>query len=261
MPVRRAARVRIIKVDDVDRGDLGDLIQDAHLAELHEQGVDFVVKLEETRWGNLSLVNKLAKNDQLYRWTKPRNKPETFTREEFKELPHQMLVRVVAVRVQQSGFRVQKFHLITTLVEHRKYPSEELADLYRRRWQAELYLRDIKAALKMDHAKCKTPEMVRKEIYSHLLAYNLIRIQMAEAAQLSGLFAHQISFTSSLNTILQFKHQFHSTDETTLAVMYATIAYHQVGKQPDRAEPRAIKRRPRFSFLTTSRRDFQKCLT
>lgn len=228
-----------------------------HVVELHQRGVDSVIKFEETRESNLAFVKQLAKNDRLYRWQKPSNRPETFTRDEFNASPDEILVRLVTVHVDQPGFRATQFDVLTTLTDHKQYPLNDLADLYRRRWQAELFLRDIKATLGMDELSCKSPEMVRKEIYAYLIAYNLVRIQMAQAACLSEIYPHQISFTTSLNTILQFQTQFRQMNVTTIATMLATIAYHQVGKQPNRVEPRAIKRRPKskYDFLTMPREE------
>lgn len=231
-----------------------------HIVELHQRGVDSVVKLEETREGNLTFVKRLAKNDRLFRWRKPIGKPETFTRDEFNALPDEILVRLVTVKVDQPGFRVKQFDILTTLTNHKQYPSLDLADLYRRRWQAELFLRDIKVSLGMDRLRCESPEAVYKEIYAHLIAYNLVRIQIAQAAYVSSLCPQKISFTTSLKTILRFRTQFQQLNAITVATMLATIAYHQVGRQPDRTEPRAIKRRPKHDYLTVPRQQSRNAL-
>lgn len=241
---------------DIALGDCG-FCSFSHLAELHQRGVDSVVKLEGTRLGNFILVKRLGKNDAHYRWTKPKSQPETFSSEEFKSLPAELLVRIITVYVRQRGFRTQRFDIVTTLTDHQEYPAEELALLYRRRWWAELYLRDIKSTLEMDHLSCKTPEMVEKEIYVHLLAYNMIRIQMAEAAQLADLPPYKISFKSTLETIIEFQSCQQPTTNTMQATMYATIAFHQVGKQPNRNQPRAVKRREKHELLTKPRSEYQ----
>lgn len=231
-----------------------------HLVELHQQGVDSVVKAEHSRLCNLVAIKKLGKRDVLCRWPKPKGKPDTFDRVEFNELPDELFVRMVTVHVHQPGFRTTKFDVLTTLTDHRKYKLDELATLYFRRWQAELYLRDIKATLDMDKLRCKSPEMIRKEIYTHFIAYNLVRIQMAEAAQLLGIRPQEISFKSSLNTILQFQAQFQHMNDRVHAVLLATIVKRRVGKQPDRFEPRAVKRRSPHALLTEPRREAKKRL-
>lgn len=240
------------EADDIFLGDRG-FCSFCHIVELHQRGVDSVIKFERTRESNLSFVKQLTKNDRLYRWKKPSNKPETFTRAEFNALPEEMLVRLVTVRVDQAGFRTTEFDILTTLTNHKEYRPNDLADLYRQRWRAELFLRDIKTTLGMDELSCKSPEMVRKEIYTHLIAYNLVRIQMAQAAHFSEIRPEQISFKTSLKTIFRFQTQFQQMNALTLATMLATIAYHKVGKQLDRIEPRRIKRRTKYSVLTVPR--------
>ena len=224
-----------------------------HLVELHQRGVDSVVKAEHSRLGNLVAIKRLGKDDVLYRWSKPNGKPDTFDRSEFNALPGELLIRVVTVRVDQPGFRTKQFDIVTTLTNHKLYRRDDLADLYFRRWRAELYLRDIKSTLGMDQLKCKSPEMVRREIYVNLIAYNLVRIQIAEAAYASGIQPHQISFSSTVDTILQFQAEFKQPSNRALAVMLAVIANRRVGKQPDRVEPRAVKRRSPHALLTKPR--------
>ena len=211
------------------------------------------MKAEHSRLGNLVRVKKLSKHDVLYRWPKPKGKPDTFDRDEFNALPDEMLIRLMKVRVEQPGFRTVQFDVLATLTDHQLYSTADLARLYRRRWQAELFIRDIKATLGMDELKCKTPAMVRKEIYAYLVAYNLVRIRMAQAAHLADILPEQISFTSSLCTIVQFQDQFQEMSPHVLAVMLAILAQRRVGKQPDRHEPRAVKRRCRHALLTKPR--------
>ena len=244
---------------DILLGDAG-FCSYCHIVELHQRGVDSVVKAEHSRLGNLVAVKQLAKHDVLYRWPKPKGKPDTFGRSEFNALPDEILVRLVTVRVDQPGFRTKQFDVLTTLTEHKKFRASDLANLFRRRWYAELFIRDIKVALGMDQLKCQTPEMVRKEIHAHLIAYNLVRIQIAQAAHLAGVLPEQISFTSSLNTILQFQAAFQQMSKHAIACMLATISQRRVGKQPDRFEPRAVKRRQPHAMLTKPRAELRNML-
>ena len=93
----------------------------------------------------------------------------------FRRLPRSLEMRELRVRVDKPGFRTREFVVVTSLLDAELYPREELAGLYRARWHAELDIRSIKQTMKMDVLRCKTPEMVRKEIWAHLLVYNMIR--------------------------------------------------------------------------------------
>jgi Transposase DDE domain len=123
-----------------------------------------------------------------------------------------------------------------------------LADLYRRRWQAELHLRSLKQTLQMDILRCKTPEMVRKEIWAHLLVYNLVRTVMAQAAAQAQIRPDEISFAGALQTINAFLPDMQALQTTEDAqvlweVLLWAVGEHRVGNRPDRYEPRAVRRR------------------
>ena len=125
-----------------------------------------------------------------------------------------------------------------------QYPPEEIALLYRRRWQAELHLRSFKIVLQMDHLRCKTPERVRNEFYMHLVGYNLIRGVMAVAAYQSGQSPWEISFKGTLQTLSQFLPLLlaSATTEAWCEALLTAVATHVVGNRPDRFEPRRVKR-------------------
>jgi hypothetical protein len=251
----------VFEPGDICLGDAG-FCSYAHVAALQVNGVDVVVKLEETRRSNLTFVKRLGRSnsDRLYRWRKPKHPPESFSREDFRALPDEIEVRLVTVHVSEPGFRVRTFDVLTTLTDHQQYAADELAALFRLRWKCELFLRDIKTTLRMDQLRCKTPDTVRKEIFTHLLAYNLIRIQIAQAASCLDMCPSEISFKSATKTITIFQDQFHNLSVDQLATMLATIAYHRVGKQPNRIEPRKIKRRPSHSYLTQPREVERKAI-
>ena len=135
--------------------------------------------------------------------------------------------------------------LITTLLDAEEFSHEDLADLYRQRWEAELDLRSLKVTLQMDILRCKTPAMVRKEIYMHWLCYNLVRQIIMRSAQLHQLAPRQISFKGALQTINAFRdkglHMQHN--DVAVEALLIAVAGHRVGNRPHRVEPRAIKRR------------------
>jgi len=155
--------------------------------------------------------------------------------------------------------------LVTTLLDPEEYTTEELADLFLQRWNIELDLRSIKTVMQMDILRCKTPEMVRKEVWIHLLAYNLIRGVMAEAAEAHSLRPRELSFKGALQTMTAFQDMLRrakSLERRRLVkVMLESIAQHRVGDRPGRVEPRANKRRPKpQKFLMEPRKQARKRL-
>ena len=151
--------------------------------------------------------------------------------------------------------------VVTTLLDPEKYPAEEIAQLYRRRWQAELNLRSLKVVLQMDHLRCKTPHRVRNEFYMHLVAYNLIRHMMAIAASKAGVEPSTVSFKGTLqtlNNLLPLLSTRVSTDQWCEALLEA-IATHEVGDRPDRFEPRVKKRRPKsYKLMREPRENYKR---
>jgi hypothetical protein len=166
-----------------------------------------------------------------------------------------LLVREVAVRMRVRGFRVKELTLVTTLCDAEQTTAAELADVYRMRWHVELDLRSIKVTMQMDVLRCKTPEMVRKEIWMHLLAYNLIRGVMAEAAIQHDLHPREVSFKGALQTLSAYRPLVERATPIQSLRLYgdllSAIASHRVGDRPNRYEPRAIKRRPKPHALLT----------
>lgn len=125
--------------------------------------------------------------------------------------------------------------------------AEAIALLYRQRWQAELHLRSLKTVLQMDHLRCKTPERVRNEFYTHLLGYNLLRGVMATAAFEADRSPWEISFTGTLQTLKAFLPILLSgvSSEKWCEALFTAVATHVVGNRPNRFEPRRVKRRPK----------------
>src|SRR5260370_37981546 len=115
-----------------------------------------------------------------------------------------MTMRELRVRVASPGFRTKVLVVATTLLDPGEMPRSDVALLYRLRWYAELDLRALKQTLQMDVLRGRTPEMVRKEIWAHLLAYNLVRGQMAEAARAAGVYPVQLSFKGAGQAVKAF---------------------------------------------------------
>jgi len=167
-------------------------------------------------------------------------------------------VREVLVQVDQAGFRTKTLVVVTTLCDAEEYAAEEIAELYRGRWLAELDIRAIKITLDMDVLRCKTPEMIRRELWAHLLTYNLIRRTMLQSAQASGLWPRELSFTAAMQAIAASWAIAALADPDTLALLVdahlANLSGHRVGHRPGRVEPRAVKRRPKPHRLLTKPR-------
>lgn len=153
---------------------------------------------------------------------------------------------------------------VTTLLDADEYSAAQIAQLYRRRWQAELNLRSLKIVLQMDQLRCKTPHRVRNEFYMHLIGYNLIRRVMAAAAFACGDEPWTVSFKGTLqtlNNLLPLLATRMSTEDWCTALLTA-VATHVVGHRPDRYEPRVVKRRPKqYKLLRKPRGEYKKRMT
>ena len=165
------------------------------------------------------------------------------------------------LRVEEPGFRTTVLVIATTLLDAEEFTKDDLAQLYRARWNAELDLRSLKQTMRMEILRCKTPELVRKEIWTHLLGYNLIRTIMAQAAIKHGLSPRSISFKGAVQTLSAFQPviaiQGHDNFEFRIRLyqqLLDAIALHRVADRPDRIEPRLRKRRPKhYGFLRKPR--------
>lgn len=227
------------------------------IALLVELGVDFVVRRHQGRRTDFRRGQRLGEGDHVITWTRPA-KPTWMDQETYERMPATLQVREVHVQVDQPGFRVQSLAVVTTLTDAEEYTKDDLAELYHKRWLVELDIRTLKVTLGMDVLRCKTPEMVRKEIWTCLLAYNLIRQTMLQAALAAGCSPRQLSFTAALQKIAASWATLSVCDETLLVLVVEVhlqhLASHQVGDRPDRVEPRAIKRRPKPHKLLTEPR-------
>lgn len=218
------------------------------VALLRGQGIDIVMRLHQRRPVDFRGGRRVGREDHVVSWSKPK-RPAWMDEATYAGLPATMDIRVLRVCVPQRGFRTRVVVLATTLLETQVYPKEDLAGLYRARWHAELDLRSIKQTMRMDVLRCKTPAMVRKEIWGHLLVYNLLRAAMAQAAMEHGVLPRQVSLQGTRQTLAAFASllaQRPSTArESIVQIVLSAIASHRVGTRPDRYEPRACKRRPK----------------
>jgi hypothetical protein len=233
---------------------------------LRQRGVELVSRLNKAhRRADFRRGRRLGEDDHIVRWTKPTS-IRSLDREAYHALPESVTVRETRIRVPQPGFRTRSIVVVTTLLDPQQATKEDLAALYRARWNAELDLRCIKSAMQMRELRCKTPELVRKEVWAHILAYNLLRTVMAQAAARHDILPRSISFTGAMQTLEAFQPllEFAATDDAAGRLqlyhdLLDAIATHRVGDRPDRYEPRVKKRRRNhYGWLTAPRAEIKR---
>jgi hypothetical protein len=216
------------------------------IALLLERGVEAVMRLHQRRPVDFRRGRRLGRDDRLVVWTKPK-RPEWMDEATYRRLPDARKIRQVRLRVAEEGFRTKTLVVATTLLDRRGASGKDLTDLYRMRWQAELNLRSLKETMRLGILRGKTPALVRKEIWAHVLAYNLIRTVLAQAAWEHQLLPRELSFKGAVQTLLAFAPHValaRRADLSDLArQIRAALAQHRVADRPDRYEPRARKRR------------------
>ena len=224
------------------------------IAMLQQRGVDIVCPIHQHRRCDFRRGRRLGFEDHIVTWPKPA-RPEWMDVATWESLPDELQIRELRVHSKDPTTRADQLTIVTTLTNPEPYPKAQLSQAYHWRWDSELDLRSIKTFMQMDVLRCKSPEMVHKEIGMHLLAYNLIRTVMAESASEYNLQPREISFKGTLQAINAFRASVVLTPHTELPVFYddllAMVAEHRVRNRPGRVEPRAVKRRPRSNKLLT----------
>ena len=249
---------------DVSLGDRG-FSSYFDIALLKRRGVDSVCRLHQARISDYRVGRRLGKEDHIVTWLKP-PRPEWMDEATYHLLDDTMDVRIVRIRVLIPGFRTRVLDVVTTLLYADVYTKKDLADLYRRRWEAELHLRSIKVVLGLDVLRCKTPAMVRKELWMGLLGYNVIRGMMAQASRAHGRRPQRVSFKGALQTLQEYEPALREGTRSQRSwlwrVMLESIARDDVGHRPDRVEPRAKKRRPKpYPLLMVPRAEAKEALS
>lgn len=217
------------------------------IAQLQAMGVDVVFQNHASRQSDFRRGKRLGKHDHLVTWNKPQ-RPAWMDKETYQAMPNTLTVREV---------KNKKMVIVTTFLEPKTVTKKEIIALYSKRWNVEIDLKFIKEILHMDILRCQTPQMVRKEIGVHLLAYNLIRTVMAQAACLYNISPREISFKGAIQSLNAFQDKIILLPERSTELYEALlqgIASHRIGNRPGRSEPRAVKRRPKpFPRLTEPR--------
>ena len=240
-------------LDTLESGDL--LLGDAYFATyfllctLRERGIDGVFEQQGARRRSTDFRRgrRLGARDHLIELPKPKIRPSWMSEEDYDSAPERLTVREL-----YTGGKI----LVTTLLCPQHTPKAELKALYRQRWHIELDLRNIKTTLGMDRLSCTTPAMAEKEIWIYLLAYNLIRVMMAQAAVLAECLPRQISFKHTVQLWIHWHRSGRDCDEERRTTLLILIAQQRVGNRPGRIEPRAVKRRNKpYPLLTKARSD------
>jgi hypothetical protein len=243
-------------LDTLEMGDilLGDAFYPTYflLCELVQRGVDGVFEQHgaRKRSTDFSTGKWLGTRDHLIVLNKPKKKPDWMSQEQFDQAPATLTVREF-----KAGGKI----MVTTFLDPKEAQKNELKVLYRRRWNVELDLRNIKTTLGMEQLRCKTPEMAIKELWVYLLAYNMIRLLMAQAALLADQIPRQLSFKHTVQVWLSWRQRSGATpDGVCIHALLILIAEPRVGLRPGRVEPRALKRRAKpFPLMTKPRKEAQ----
>ena len=232
----------------------------ATLAGLQRQrGVDSVMRLHQMRKADFRSGRRLGPEDRLVVWKKPQ-RTEAWSETEFAGLPETLTLRMIRLRVAAPGFRTKSVVLVTTLVDAEAYPAEQLRELYGQRWQVELHFQQIKTHLAMDVLRCKSPELIEREVLMHQIAYNLVRSLMQRSAHGHQVPLSRLSFKGTLDTLRHWSVLIAAAESTPrqqqklIEQMLALIASAPVPERPGRSEPRAKKRRGKnYQLLTKPR--------
>jgi hypothetical protein len=225
------------------------------VALLRGGAADVCFRLHQLRHYDFRTGRRLGAGDHVVRWPKPA-RPAWLDEDSYRALPEPLEVREIRVVVKQPGFRVRQLVVATTLTDATQYSATEVGDLYHHRWHVELDLRAIKQTLKMDILSCKTPEMVRKEVWAHLLAYNLVRKVLAQAALAGEVTPRQLSCAGAVQTLNAFRWLLALGADgpgRLVRALLLPVATHRVGNRPGRVEPPEVKRRQKVKLMTKPR--------
>ena len=234
------------------------------IALLLSQGTQVCARKHQRRHSDFRRGRRLGKYDHIIVWTRPA-RPEWMDEETYAQIPETLELREIRYNIVEPGRRTRTIDVITTLVDADEYSKEEIAELFGFRWNSELDIRSIKSSLNLGHVRCKSPEMVRREVWTTILGYNLIRTTAAGAAILHNKQPRQISFTSTCQYVLASWMQLScglieaSSLENYLQLMLRQIAACEVANRPGRLEPRVLKRRRHnYKLMQKPRRQLRR---
>lgn len=246
---------------------LGDRLYSSYadICLLKARTIDGVFRLHARRKTDFRKGKILGVKDHIVTWTRPSYCPSGLDKSLFVTLPPSIQLREIQYQVEAKGFRTQQVTIVTTLLDDKLYTKESLAELYYMRWNVEIDLRHIKTTMQMEHIKNKTPEMVRKSFYVHLLAYNLVRILMYQSSEEYDVLPLELSFSSSVVHLINFGCLLAQADIYERQRLYKELLYviskERILVRKGRVEPRLMKRRPKnYGWLTQPRKQLKKQL-
>jgi hypothetical protein len=219
--------------------------------ELRQRGFELVARVQAERVGSRTVESR--SDGEIIVWQRP-NKPRGMTGKHYRSYPEGLTLRQVSVDARDTNNRAERFKVVTTILDA-AIDGGQIGALYEKRWSGEVDIRSLKATMKMDVLRCKTPAMVEKEIWVYLLAYNLLRTVMAVAASDHDVEPRAISFQGAKQALTAFAPKLEAARPQQrpglVEAMLKAVAYHRVGRRPGRWEPRARKRRPKPSKRLT----------
>jgi hypothetical protein len=236
----------------------------ANIALLRQRGVYSLFRLHPQRESDLHRGRRLGHQDRLVRWVKGAQ-PNWLSQEDFDALPPELIVRLVRFRARVPGWRAEEIFLATTLLDPVAYPKADLADLFLRRWNVETDLAHLKTTMQMEFLRTKSPDMVEREVWVHLLAYNLIRALMWGAAQrVHRLDPLRLSLKGTIQEMMAlWPFSAAAVRQRDLTACFDAllrgIRFHKLPLRPHRVEPRVRKRRPKnYRLMVKPRREYKK---
>lgn len=223
---------------------------------LSAKGIHFVGRNHQARKIDFRKGLKIGPNERLITWKKSRQLPNgsSLNQTEWEAVPEQMQLRLIRCKGPDREGKQTTRYVVTTLLDHKAYPADEVAALYLHRWEIEVRFRDIKTTLGMEMLRTKSPEMIEKELLMHQIVYNLMRLVMLKAATAHGVNQRRLSFRGTQQVIQAFVKNFSDMARHPLlriqqrAKMWARIAERIVTERPGRNEPRRVKRRPKCTY-------------
>jgi hypothetical protein len=230
------------------------------IATLIKMGVDVVFPQHASRHSDFRTGKRLGKGDHLVEWQKPA-RPKWMSKEEYEDFSNTITMRETKIVSNRPGYRSKSRVLVTTFFDEKEVTSTDLSELYSFRWFVELNLRSVKETMRMDILRCKTPAMVRKEIWAYILAYNLVRKAMLQSAVLLMRNPREMSFKLTLQTISAFRQAgiLCVNDTKLYSAFLRVIASKKTGQQKRCSEPRVVKRRPKvFPRMQKPRASYYK---
>jgi hypothetical protein len=249
--------------DDIFLGDKG-FICYFDMVNLKEKGVDTVVGLAKRKpIGAANAKQVLSENDLIVEWPKPKGKNPRYPVNVWESMPDTLLVRQIKVTVNQPGFRVKSFYIATALLDEKQYPADTIAELYLKRWNVELYFREIKTTLGLDILRCKTPDMIQKEVLMYFIVFNAIKLMINDNRK-DQVQPDEMSFNSCrqvLNSVVMNAANWTLSDcfkKAAFIKLQGIMSECQLKKRFGRVEPRVQKRRPKpFKLLMKPRAELR----